>query len=357
MIDINDIQTLVERAAVFAGKKVHVTVIANPVAGGFTMKKKALQNEAFFRAAVSEVKDRPVVTASCSAALDQTTAAGHAKELARTVLSTAVEDHDTDSMYLIVTAGGDGTSLDVQSEIARMYYDEGRKEIANKICVLRLPYGTGNDGSDGRFLDESLALLTGKSRFYMQRAVRVYPESRKANAWYSFNLASIGIDAFVTHMTNRVKGIFPGDFYKIWVDLACVFYNRIYHVGTMGISAYSGDGKLVRSHKDRMVLYLMGESGHRTYGSNQKILPGEDNVCGVREMPLVRKLSLRKHFKNGTHATFPETILYTADKMVIDYSERILVQMDGEAHLLGPSDFPLVMERTEPFITILKPAL
>lgn len=357
MIDIKDIQILVERAAVFAGKNVRVTVIANPVAGGFTMKKKALQNEAFFRAAVTDVMGRPVVTASCSATLEQTTAAGHASVLARTVLTTAIDDRDPDSMYLIVTAGGDGTSLDVQTEIAHLYYNEGKKAIAKKICMLRLPYGTGNDGSDGRFLDESLFLLTGKSRFYVQRAIRVYPASRKDLSWYSFNLASIGIDAFVTHMTNRVKGIFPGDFYKIWVDLACVFYNRFYHVGTMGISAYSGDGKLVRSHKDRMVLYLMGESGHRTYGSNQKILPGEDNVCGVREMPLLRKLSLRKHFKNGTHASLPETILYTADKMVIDYSERILVQMDGEAHLLEPADFPLIMERTEPFITILKPAL
>lgn len=357
MIDINDIRTLVERAAVFAGKKVHVTVIANPVAGGFTMRKKALQNEAFFRAAIAEVRDRPVVTASCSATLDQTTAAGHARELARAVFVSAVDDADPASLYLVITAGGDGTSLDVQSEIARMYYAEGRKEIADKVCVLRLPYGTGNDGSDGRFLDESLSLLTGKSLFYRQRAVRVYPESRKANAWYSFNLASVGLDAFVTHMTNRVKGIFPGDFYKIWVDLACVFYNRIYRVGTMAVSAYDADGKLVRSHSDRMVLYLMGESGHRTYGSNQKILPGDDNVCGVREMSLFRKLTLKKHFKNGTHASFPETILYTADRLVIGYTERILVQMDGEAHLLEPLDFPLVMERTEPFITILKPAL
>jgi hypothetical protein len=157
-------------------------------------------------------------------------------------------------------------------------------------------------------------------------------------------------------MTNKVKNRLPGDFYKLWVDLACVFYNFQYRVGEMKVSAYRHDGSLVRKHRDRMVLYLMGASGHRTYGSNQKILPGAEDVCGVREMNLFRKLALKKHFRLGTHASFPETMLYNADRLVIDYGEKILVQLDGESHLLTPADFPLTMERTDGFITILKKA-
>jgi diacylglycerol kinase family enzyme len=71
-------------------------------------------------------------------------------------------------------------------------------------------------------------------------------------------------------------------------------------------------------------------------------------------MSLLRKLKLKKRFLVGAHASFPETLLYTADKLVFEYGEKILVQLDGEGHQLASSDFPLTMERTEGFITILK---
>ena len=122
----------------------------------------------------------------------------------------------------------------------------------------------------------------------------------------------------------------------------------------MTVSAYRNDGSVVLKQRDRMVLYLMGASGHRTYGSNQNILPGNEDVCGVRDMSLMRKLALKKHFRLGTHSSFPETMLYNADRLVINYDRKILVQLDGEAHLLEPADFPVTMERTEGFITILK---
>jgi diacylglycerol kinase family enzyme len=354
MLDADAIRTIAERATVFKDRNLHVTVIANPVAGGFTIKKKAVANRVFFGDALSAMRDRPIVAKSCTVAIRYTEKKDHAREMAREIIAESLADPDPSSLFFIVTAGGDGTSLDVQTELAHAYFTGGNKKLTEKICLLRLPFGTGNDGSDGRSLDQSLSLLTGKSIFARQCAVRVYPAGQERSPWYAFNIASIGIDAFVTHMTNQVKNLFPGDFYKIWVDLACLFYNWIYHVGEMRVSAWLKDGSFVREHRDRCVLYLMGASGHRTYGSNQKILPGEDNVCGVREMPLLRKLKLKKRFLVGAHASFPETLLYTADRLVFDYDEKILVQLDGEGHLLKPSDFPLTMERTEAFITILK---
>lgn len=353
---IESIKRLVERSPLFAGKVVHVTVIANPVAGGFTIKKRALANEACFDAALANAENMPVTAKSVSAVMHLTAAAGHARQLAEAVLSEARADKKSDKIYFVITAGGDGTSLDVQTVFARAVLDEGHSELIDKICLLRLPYGTGNDGSDGRTLDVSLSLLAGRAKFARQCAVRVHTSgsSSPVRSWYAFNIASIGIDAFVTHMTNKVKNRMPGDFYKIWVDLACVFYNRMYRVGEMKVSAYRNDGSLVREHRDRMVLYLMGASGGRTYGSNQKILPGSEDVCGVRNMSFFRKLKLKKHFRLGTHSSYPETMLYNTDRLVIDYGEKILVQLDGETHLLEPSDFPVTMERTEGFITILK---
>lgn len=354
---IEGIKTLVERSPVFSHRDVYVTIIANPVAGGFTIKKRAAKNRFFFDDALSSVADRPVVTNSCSVKLEFTNAAGHARILARAVLDLAQKEKSASVQFLIVTAGGDGTSLEVQTELAHAFFNENHRELSERVCILRLPFGTGNDGSDGRSLDQSLALLAGNSGFFLQSAVRAFPSGKKHDAWYAFNIVSIGLDAFVTDMTNRVKGFFPGDFYKIWVDLACLFYNRIYRVGEIGVKATTKDGKLILSHFGRMVLYVMGVSGFRTYGSNQKILPDERNVCGVKEMPLSRKLSLKKHFKNGTHASFSEVHLYSADCLVFDYREKILIQLDGETHLLDATDFPLTFELTEPFIKILKPAV
>jgi len=352
---IEGIRILVEKSPLFAGKDVHITVIANPAAGGFTIQKRAAKNRAFFEAALESVRSKPVVTKSCSAVLHLTTAAGNARHLAAEALIVAKNDPSGNAVHMLIAAGGDGTSLEVQTALAHAYLEEDCRSLAERICLLRLPFGTGNDGSDGRSLDQSLALLTGESRLERQSAVRVYTSGKKDHPLYAFNIASIGLDAFVTNMTNRVKNKMPGDSYKIWIDLACLFYNRIYRVGDMTVTATKHDGTPVCKHTDQMVLYVMGASGFRTYGSNQKILPDANNVCGVKEMPFLRKLALKKHFADGSITEVPETVFYTADRIVFEYGEKILVQLDGEAHLLGPSDFPLTMELTEPFITVLKP--
>lgn len=353
---IGGIQTLVERSRIFKDKDVCVNIIANPVAGGFTIKRKARQNRIFLNAAIDAVRDRKIVTKSCTVTLHRTTAPVHAKTLANGILELAEKAHSPSVIYLIITAGGDGTSLEVQSEFARVVLEEKKTELIGRICLLRLPFGTGNDGSDGRTLDESLALLTDDSIFFRQGAISVHTAENARTPWYSFNIASIGVDAFITHMTNKLKGSLPGDFYKFWIDIACLFYSRIYNVGNMHVTAVSNDGQILLEHSDPMIFYVMGVSGKRTYGSNQKILSTEHNVCAAHEMSLLKKLKIKNHFKNGTHISFPEIMSYTANKLIFDYHEKILIQLDGETHLVKPSQFPLAFELTEPFITILKPA-
>lgn len=356
MIDAGGIQTLVERSASFAGKNVLVTVIANPSAGGFAISKYAKSNERWLNEAIVRVRGMSVRAKSCSVEIMETREAGHAVALASNTYDRALANRDADAVYLVMTAGGDGTSLEVQGELARRVLESGQSSLSDKVCLLRLPFGTGNDGSDGRTLEESLLLLTGPARFARQSAVIVRTSGAKEQKWYSFNIASIGIDAFVTHMTNRIKNKLPGNFYKIWLDIACLFYDWIYHIGTMRVTAIDASGTLVKHHEDRMLLYLMGASGHRTYGSNQLILPDDNNVCGVKNVSLMRKLTLKKDLRTGGHAAFPDTLLYTAQKITIDYDEKILVQLDGEGYPLESSDFPLIMELSKPFITILRKA-
>ncbi len=351
---LDGIVFLASRTELFRNKRLTVRIIANPAAGGFTLKKRAELNRRHLAEAVDKVRNRPVVARSCSGVIQYTESARHASELMAAVIAQAKAAGTDDELFLVLTAGGDGTSLEVQEELAREILENGNTFLTKRLLLVRLPFGTGNDGSDGRTLDETLRLFTDSARVDLQSAIRVYSERDPGQAWYSFNIASIGIDAFITHMTNRVKRFFPGDFYKIWVDLACLFYDGIYKVGVMGVVARLASGGTVLSHSDAMLLYAMGVSGNRTYGSNQKILPDDNNVCGLRNMSVLRKLSLKSFFKTGAHKGQPETVLYTADRLEVSYSERILVQLDGETHLLLPGDFPLVMERTKPFIPILR---
>lgn len=345
---------LVQRASVFAGKDIHVTIIANPAAGGFTIRERAQKNLNHFQNALEAVRLNKIVTNSCTVVVHQTTCAGHAAKITRSVLNDVYLDNNTNKIYLIVTAGGDGTSLDVQEEIATAVLKNNRRELITKVCLLRLPFGTGNDGSDGRSFDESLRLLTEPSQFLLRSAIQTYSQNNPKSVKYAFNIASLGLDAFVTHMTNRIKRVSPGDVYKLWVDIACLFYNRIYKVDTMTVDAFMGDKTPVISYAEKLLLQVMGVSGNRTYGSNQKILPDNRNICAAREMSLFRKLRLKKHVRLGTHTEFPEMILYSAERLVLQYSQKILIQFDGESHLLTADDFPLVMELTEPIITVLK---
>ncbi len=347
---------LAERSSLFAGRDLRVVMIANPVAGGFTLAKRAAQNRRYLQEALDLAGSRDILAKSSSSRLYETRSSGHAGEIAREVFLEALAEENPDATYLVVIAGGDGTSLDIQTEYAKLCVIQGASRLPERVCLLRLPFGTGNDGSDGRTLDQTLSLLTGPARFERQRAVKVFPSlGRNGDLWFSFNIASVGIDAFITHMTNRVKHHFPGDFYKIWVDIACLFYGMAYTVGKMTAIMSSGEGAAPDSYSGRFLLALMGISGNRTYGSNQKILPDENNVCAIREMSLARKLASKNGVKTGKHVAYPETVLCKADRMVLYYGERILLQLDGEARLLYPADFPLTMELTAPFITTIKP--
>ena len=71
-------------------------------------------------------------------------------------------------------------------------------------------------------------------------------------------------------------------------------------------------------------------------------------------MPLLKKLILKEKFKSGKHVSYKEAFLCNAEKLEIQYDYPILVQMDGEVHLVGKENFPMTFERTEPVIRIIE---
>jgi diacylglycerol kinase family enzyme len=349
------------------------TIIANPMAGGFTIAKRWKQHRTILREYADRSRttiQRPEPAMPSRTAVEADRGTGrlgalgliptlrpnHAGDLVRSLIDEALANQPENKteaapFYLIITAGGDGTSLETLTALYNL-----PPQLRNSFAILRLPMGTGNDGADARDLDKALDLLVHPSRLVFTPAVelRTAGKEKQKGPFLAFNILSVGLDAFVTHMTNKMKGQLPGDSYKLWVDIATLFYDRIYRVERMEIEAYDAQGRRIAAFEKKLLLLAFGISGRRTYGAGVPILPDDRNVCGVEEMPLLKKLKLKKLFTSGQHADRSEAHMLSAAKVLIRYSEPILAQMDGEPVLLDREDFPITLSLTEPRIPTLR---
>ncbi|MDR3115649.1 MAG: diacylglycerol kinase [Treponema sp.] len=349
-------------------RPVRWTIIANLRAGGFIIPSRWKRHQAHLKSSEEKARRNPRrINAGPSRfaqarvrgkgslgkwGLIPTDGPGDAGKITEALISSAQGEQAVPAedapLYLIITAGGDGISR----EVLTVLYTAS-PWCRSRFVVLRLPMGTGNDGADAWDLDKALDLLIYPSKIEMARALRLTTATGKG-PFYAFNILSVGLDAFVTHMTNKMKRFFPGDFYKLWVDMASLLYDRLYRVGPMEIRAYDAAGNTLTTLRERILLLAVGVSGKRTYGSHKWILPDDRNVCTVKQMPLLRKLRLKGLFTTGEHMDKPESILFTAHRVEFQGAYPILAQMDGETLLLEPEDFPGCIERTEAAIPILK---
>jgi diacylglycerol kinase family enzyme len=339
------------------------TIIANHRAGGCPIKPrwkkhlsqlteyagKAAKNPAGKICGPSETA-RYLGDSGAECGLLFTKAPGHAKQITDALIDEASKASGSGGkrpFHFIIAAGGDGTSLEVMTSLSRL----GEKQ-RDDFAVLRLPMGTANDGADSFDLGEALNLIVEPPALQKQRAVRLRTASGKG-PFLAFNILSVGLDAFVTHMTNKMKNKLPGDSYKLWVDVAALLYDKIYKVGVMDVHSFDGQGNEIKTLEEKLLLIAMGESGRRCYGSQQWILPDDRNVCAIKQMPLYKKLALKGLLSSGRHADRDEAILWDAARVEFQSQYPLLAQMDGEAVLLEGNDFPSVIELTEPLINIL----
>jgi diacylglycerol kinase family enzyme len=339
--------TLCELAGYSAGlgeTDFHVDVIVNPAAGALRRIRTVRSYLDVLWSYVTGLQSVGRKRKPLRQGIYLTEYAGHGRQIARELLSN-LSAHPNDRRRLIITAGGDGTSLEVCSSLV-----EADPSLLDRIRVFRLPFGTGNDGADAHTLSDSCEILLGPHGTAKTGAVRVKP--RGMEPFYSFNIASIGLDAFVVDLTNRLKNVIPGDFYRHMVDVATVFYEPIYGIRPMCIELSRDDGSR-ETLEDDYILFLTGVSGRRTYGGNKRILPGDENVCAVRTASLSRKLEIKGLFYTGEHRDLPEVDLRTARRAVVHYDRRIPLQIDGEAIWLQPENFPLSFEVIDPVIPIL----
>ncbi|MDR2134281.1 MAG: diacylglycerol kinase [Treponema sp.] len=354
------------------GRALRWTIIANPTAGGFTIgsrwkrhhralveyREKAAALPPRENSGASEAAKKFAPNPRFSACgFIPTTGPGHGRKITEAVIEEAASGIRSEGsaapFHLIVTSGGDGTSLEALSALYN-----APAALRGNVAILRFPMGTGNDGADAEDLPGALELLVNPVRLEYARALRllVSPEgpARSKGPFLAFNILSVGLDAFVTHMTNKMKGKLPGDSYKLWVDIASLLYDRLYKVDFLEVRALDEQKREITAFREKLLLLAVGSSGHRTYGSRKKILPDYRNVCAVRQMPLYRKLLLKGLFTTGAHIHKPESILFNAHRVEFSGSFPLLAQMDGETVLLQKEDFPAAIELADPVIPVLK---
>lgn len=372
------ISCLVSKNKLWENKKVVITVIANKTAGCFTHRKKSTKLKNILADAVLRNLSKPTVTQSVESKIYRTKYANHARELTDAVIAeyAALDD---DIVCLLVTAGGDGTCQEVQTALIKAAYESETKRnvVMNKITILRLPLGTGNDGTDGHSLEETIELLEGPLHFANAKAVKVYYEGNpteeqikaygkdprkfsdkyderiKDTPWFAFNITSIGIDAYVAYLTDFIKKRLPGNFYHLCVPLSGLLYDPTFPPGTGRFELYDKDGNKTEEITTPIEMFTVGASGYRVYGGGHVIFPNHHNVCVTPKLGLLRLMLENHHFVDGSFGPDLAT-LHTAEKIKIYYDKPIIMETDGETMLLVPEHFPLIMERTEPCIRILE---
>lgn len=357
--------------SLFAGKKLSIIVVANEKAGGFTQEKQSEKNLKTLKEFEDLVKEKAVVTESIKSEVIITKKIGHGKEIAEEIATNASEEELT----VIVSAGGDGTSLEIQTGLTKwaLKSEVNKKKVQDKIAVFRMPLGTGNDGTDGHTLDESLKILSESIHFANARAVKfsvngeVTENGIKASCknpaeygnvedkapWYSFNAAGIGLDAFVCWKTNEEKTKHPGNHYQLMVDFATLNYNKAFPPEDAEIRLYKDD-ELLDTINSAFEMCVFGVSGHRTFGSGKKIFPVEENVAIVRKLDVMTMVLKNGKFTDGSYISTNLAQTYQADKVVVDYKYPVLCELDGETHLLLEENFPVTMELTEPCIQVIE---
>jgi diacylglycerol kinase family enzyme len=341
----NGVSELANFSRKAASEPLIVDVIVNPHAGFFRRKSTLGKMIRELEVRLEELRNSFPKRKVEINTVHFTEYAGHARKITEEML-TAEEKTSSGIEHLLIGCGGDGTS----NEICTTLVNAGA-DLLERLSLLRLPLGSGNDVADTKTFGEAYELILGAQHARKTGALRVAAGGKVLG--YSFNIGSIGLDAFIADLTNRFKRAIPGQAYKALVNIGSLFYEQSVRPLPMDVRIYGKDrtvsiGGIVPS------MVVVGISGGRTYGGHMLVLPGQENVCVVDHMSIPDKIRNKKLFYAGRHGELPQVRFYTGDKVEFGYNGRIPMQLDGELVWLEAKDFPVSMEILQPMIQVLR---
>ncbi|MCG8478699.1 MAG: hypothetical protein MI724_06365 [Spirochaetales bacterium] len=217
---------------------------------------------------------------------------------------------------------------------------------------LRLPMGSGNDAAGTVRLDDVVGPLPRVASPRRIPAIRV---ETARDTVYAFNIASVGIDAYVTMLHQRWKRLLPANTYRLMVDLAVLRYDRALDIRPMEVEVTTTNGTVETVGPRVWTLLALGVTGNRTYGDHMRVLPGEENLCAVGKTSVVDKVRMKKRFFAGMHVHEPFVAMYDCRTLTLRYDRRLPLQCDGEPRWLESDDFPVRMTVVEGAVEVLEP--
>lgn len=243
---------------------------------------------------------------------------------------------------IVASFGGDGTHNQVMRAVPA-----GEDGTVSDVWFFRVPLGSGNDAVGISSLPEVLRMIASDLVPRWIPEVEVLSPRRTVHA---FNIASLGIDAFVTMLHHRLRKMLPGNTYRIIANLALLIYERLVGLGPIHLFTEEED----LGSRER-VLIAFGVHGRLTYGDHIKILPTEENLCAFDRVSLRGKLRMKRLLMAGNHVHEAVTTMRKTREIRLLYRGRLPLQVDGEAEWLEEEDFPLIMRARERSRLVLQP--
>ena len=322
-----------------------VDVIVNPHAGFFKSHAMVAHRIRELEQKLADLRERAPRRIVEINRVHYTERPGHARRITEEICADEAR-RPSGIERLVIGCGGDGTSNEICTALVDV-----ESALLDRVKLLRLPLGTGNDVADAHTFAEAYDLILGGQRVARTGALLV--TTADGTQRFSFNIASVGFDAYIAGLTNRFKRMIPGPAYKSLVDVASLFYTQKVKQLPMNIRIHAPNAE---TRIDALVpsMVVMGISGGRTYGGHLPVLPAEENVCVVAQMSVLSKIRNKKLFYKGRHGELPEVSFYGAASLDIEYAGSIPMQLDGEIVDLTAADFPLRMKVLEPRIKVLR---
>jgi diacylglycerol kinase family enzyme len=319
-----------------------VLLLLNPLAGGFTNRRIKNKNIK----SLHKVWQFYKINGTNNALIE--TFSVQNKGEATTFLNNYA-NQNMGSTSFVISLGGDGftgevlTALDKQPDLFKEH-----------LVFLATPMGTGNDGSSSATLAESAYLIAeGPTQGRLTPAKLIKVQAKNKPLYTAYNVSSLGIDAFIAHITDKIKHYLPGNSYKLMVDIGALFYDAFFKVGNSEVDALLTNGKH-HYFKRKLLLFCVGYEGGARYGGGKTVIPGNENVCALSYMNVWKRIIYRQKIARGEHRHLAETDLFSANSISYNYSGKILLNIDGEIELLEASNFPVTFTLITTSVKVLK---
>jgi diacylglycerol kinase (ATP) len=238
----------------------------------------------------------------------------------------------------IIVVGGDGTLNEVVNAVfLQKHYP------TTEITLAMIPVGTGNDWCRmfGIPLNykQAIAFISRGTTFVQDAGKVTFVTSddlRKTR--YFINMAGMGYDALVAKKTNILKEQGKIRPFSYLLNMLTSLFS--YHISESKIKF---DGRSIE-----FSIFSMSVGICQFNGGGMRQAPNAIPDDGLFDLTVITKVTKFEVFKNikklfdGTFIHLPQVSIYTADKVDIESSPPLFLEVDGESLGHTPFHFEIV---------------